>query len=87
LLWSLTIILIGSVVAAIATDFGMFLLGRALQGLSYGIVPVTIALARRYLPPADVRNGISTLSVTVTTGLGLGYPLTGILADVFGYRF
>ncbi|MEV6362272.1 MFS transporter [Nocardia asteroides] len=87
LLWSLMIILIGSVIAAVATDFAVFLVGRALQGLSYGIVPVTIALARRYLPADQVRNGISTLSVTVTTGLGLGYPLTGIFADVFGYRF
>ncbi|KAF0846662.1 MFS transporter [Nocardia caishijiensis] len=87
LLWSLTIILLGSVVAAVATDFAVFLIGRALQGLSYGIVPVTIALARRYLPADHVRNGISTLSVTVTTGLGLGYPLTGIFADVFSYRF
>ncbi|MEV6218095.1 MFS transporter [Nocardia sp. NPDC051833] len=87
LLWSLIIILAGSLVAALAPNFTVFLIGRALQGLSYGIVPVTIALARRYLPPEEVRNGISTLSVTVTSGLGLGYPLTGILADLFGYRF
>lgn len=87
LMWSLTIILAGSVIAAIAPNFAVFLLGRALQGLSYGIVPVTIALARRYLPTGEVRHGISTLSVTVTSGLGLGYPLTGIFADLFGYRF
>ncbi|MFI7529300.1 MFS transporter [Nocardia salmonicida] len=87
LMWSLTIIFIGSIIAATAPNFAIFLLGRALQGLSYGIVPVTIALARRYLPPREVRNGMSTLSVTVTSGLGLGYPLTGILADLFGFRF
>ncbi|MEV0251737.1 MFS transporter [Nocardia sp. NPDC050712] len=87
LLWSLSIILLGSFIAALAPNFAVFLVGRALQGLSYGIVPVTIALARRYLPADEVRNGISTLSVTVASGLGLGYPLTGILADVFGYRF
>ncbi|MFI6572315.1 MFS transporter [Nocardia fluminea] len=87
LLWSLTIIFIGSIIAATAPNFAIFLLGRALQGLSYGIVPVTIALARRYLPADEVRNGMSTLSVTVTSGLGLGYPLTGILADLFGFRF
>ena len=46
LLCSLTCILIESVVAACAPNFTVFLVGRALQGLSYGIVPVTIALAR-----------------------------------------
>lgn len=86
LLFSLMGILIGSVLAACAPNFTVFLVGRALQGLSYGIVPVTIALARRYLPPEQARFGISSLSVTVSTGLGVGYPLTGILASGFGFR-
>lgn len=86
LLGALTVILAGSLLAACAPNFTVFLIGRALQGLSYGIVPVTIALARRYLPPEKVKSGISALSVTVATGLGLGYPLTGTLASSFGFR-
>lgn len=86
LLWSLLIILAGSIIAAVTTNFTVFLFGRALQGLTYGIVPVTIALARRYLPEQQVAPAISTLSVTVATGLGIGYPLTGILASTFGFR-
>ncbi|HWH25696.1 MAG TPA: MFS transporter [Pseudolysinimonas sp.] len=84
---ALVVILIGSVVAALAPNFTIFLIGRALQGLTYGIVPVTIALARRYLPDAKVSFGISSLSVTVATGIGIGYPLTGIIAGVFHYQF
>lgn len=83
---SLATILVGSVLAACAPNFTVFLIGRALQGLSYGIVPVTIALARRYLAEDKVRVGISSLSVTVSTGLGIGYPLTGILASAAGFR-
>ncbi|OZD13053.1 MFS transporter [Rhodococcus sp. 06-156-3C] len=86
LLTSLTVIFFGSVVAATATNFGVFLIGRGLQGLSYGIVPVTITLARRYLTETKARQGISSLSVTVATGLGVGYPLTGILAATFDFR-
>ena len=87
LLASLICILAGSILAAAAPNFILFLLGRALQGLSYGIVPVTIALARRYLDESNVRSGISSLSVTVATGLGVGYPLTGILASLLSFRF
>lgn len=87
LVWSLVIILIGSVVAATATNFTVFLIGRALQGLTYGIVPVTIALARRYLAAHKVQSSISSLSVTVSTGIGIGYPLTGIIAGLVDYRF
>ncbi|MGM7669323.1 MFS transporter [Microbacterium sp. A93] len=87
LMISLSVILLGSVVAALAPNFTVFLIGRALQGLTYGIVPVTIALARRCLPAARVQTAISGLSVTVATGLGIGYPLTGIIAGLLDYRF
>ena len=87
LVGALTIILLGSVVAALATNFAVFLIGRALQGLSYGIVPMTIALARRYLPAEKSTRGIASLSVTVSTGMGIGYPLTGLIAGSLDYQF
>ena len=87
LLVALVIILVGSVTAALAPTFSLFLVGRALQGLTYGIVPVTIALARRYVQPARQQRAISSLSVTVATGLGIGYPLTGVIAGLTDFRF
>ncbi|ASN38031.1 MFS transporter [Arthrobacter sp. 7749] len=87
LLVSLTIILAGSIIAAVAPNFTIFLIGRALQGLSYGIVAVTISLARRYVAEHQVQGSISSLSVTVATGIGIGYPLTGIIAGMTGFRF
>ncbi|EGD54929.1 MFS transporter [Gordonia neofelifaecis] len=86
LLVSLSVILAGSVIAAAAPVFPVFLIGRALQGLSYGIVPVTIVLARRHLSTVEVDPAISSLSVTVATGLGIGYPLTGVIASLADFR-
>lgn len=86
LVFSLVLILIGSVLAARAPNFTIFLIGRALQGLTYGIVPVTIALARCYLEPFKVQSSISSLSVTVSTGIGIGYPLTGVIAGLIDFR-
>ena len=87
LLVSLSIILAGSVIAALAPNFTVFLIGRTLQGLTYGIV------AGDHLPCAPLRRGrqgpglISSLSVTVATGIGIGYPLTGIIAGLTGFRW
>lgn len=86
LLTCLAVIFTGSLIAAAAPNFAVFLLGRALQGLLYGIVPVTIALARRSMSELQSRPLISTLSVTVSIGMGLGYPLTGILAALIDFR-
>lgn len=86
LLVSLSVIFVGSLVATVAPNFTVFLIGRALQGLLYGTVPVTIALARRHLTYTESQPTISTLSVTVSVGLGVGYPLTGIIAATFDHR-
>lgn len=86
LLIGLGVVVVGSVVATFAPNFTVFLIGRALQGLLFGTVPVTIALARRHLGATESQSVISTLSVTVSIGLGLGYPLTGILAATFDHR-
>jgi len=87
LLVTLAVVLAGSVLAATATTFAALVVGRAMQGLSYAITPMTIALARRYAPADKVRTGIASLSVTVATGIGLGYPLTGIIAATFDFRY
>ncbi|GAA1854374.1 MFS transporter [Brevibacterium marinum] len=87
LVGALTTILVGSIIAALADTFAVFLIGRALQGLSYGIVPMTIALARRYMPVERSTQGIASLSVTVATGMGIGYPLTGLIAGTLDYQF
>lgn len=83
---SLLVILVGCVVAASAPTFEVLLVGRALQGLTYGIVPVTIAVARRQVAPERVPSAISTLSITVATGIGVGYPLTGMIAGLIDFR-
>ena len=87
LIGALALVLLGSCIAALASNFGLFLIGRALQGLTYGIVPMTIALARRHLEGTQQKHGISSLSVTVSTGIGIGYPLTGVITSVLDYRF
>jgi len=86
LLTVLAIVLVGSIIASLATDFGVFLVGRALQGLTFGIGPIAIALARTQLPSPMVPRSIAALAITAATGLGLGYPLTGVLSGLFGFR-
>jgi MFS family permease len=87
LIITLLAILAGSVIAATAPTFGQLLVGRSLQGFSYAVVPMTITLLRRHAHPTQVGAGISALSVTAATGVGIGYPLTGIIAASLDFRF
>ncbi len=53
-----------------------------LQSLTYSIVAVTISLARRYVAEHQVQGSISSCSVTVATGIGIGYPLIAIIVVI-----
>ncbi|HVE23975.1 MAG TPA: MFS transporter [Sporichthya sp.] len=86
LLGALVVVAIGSLLAATATNFAVLLVGRALQGVTFAIVPITMTLARLHLPVERVQAGIAALSVTAVTGIGLGYPLTGAVAQYGDYR-
>src|ERR1700685_3929816 len=79
-------VLVGCVLAAVSNGFTVLIIGRALQGLGLGLLPVLMAIARRNLPPEKARRTIATLSVTAVIGVGLGYPLTGLLAQVLDFR-
>lgn len=86
LLGALAVVGVGSILAATAETFWVLVLGRGLQGVTFGIVPVAMTLARRHLPVERLQSGIAALSVTGVTGIGLGYPMTGAVAEYGDYR-
>ena len=80
----LSVVLLGSVLAALPLGLGWLVAGRGLQGLGLGITPLAIATARTALAGERSRSTVAALSVTVAAGVGLGYPLTGAIAEFGG---
>lgn len=80
----LAVVLLGSVLAALPLGLGWTVAGRGLQGLGLGLTPLTIATARTVLAGERSRSTVAALSVTVAAGVGLGYPVTGFIAEVGG---
>jgi predicted MFS family arabinose efflux permease len=76
----------GCVVSALSSSFAVMVVGRGLQGVGLGLLPVTMAIARNELPARRVGAAVGTLSVTAAVGAGLGYPLTGLISQVLGFR-
>ena len=86
ILVTLALVLAGSVLAAIAPNFPLLLTGRAFQGLGQSLIPLAIAVARDKLPAHKLKSGIAILSITTAAGAGLGYPITGFIAQHFNYQ-
>jgi predicted MFS family arabinose efflux permease len=82
LMASLAVLVAGSVLAALPSTIFVFLLaGRAMQGVGLALLPLAMSIARDHLPPERSHRTVATLSVTAVVGIGLGYPLTGLVAE------
>ncbi|WP_089243160.1 MFS transporter [Rhodococcoides kyotonense] len=86
LVGALAVVALGCVLAAVPGNFAMLILGRALQGIGLGLMPLAMAVARDHLTPAAARKCVAALSVTAVAGIGLGYPLTGVIAHYWGFH-
>ncbi len=80
----LALVTAGSVLAALPMGFAALVVGRGLQGIGLGLTPLTIATARDALPPHRARPTMAMLSITTVAGVGLGYPITGLIAEYGG---
>jgi MFS family permease len=86
MLTALAVVVAGSVLAALPLGFGWLLAGRGLQGIGLGLTPLGIATARDAMTGERARLTIAALSITVASGIGLGYPISGLIAEVGGVR-
>jgi MFS family permease len=86
ILCALVIVMIGCIIAAAVNNFVILILARGLQGLGLGLVAVAMVMARRHLPAKRSASVIGVLSITAATGVGIGYPLTGLIAQSFDYH-
>jgi MFS family permease len=82
LLGGLAVVTAGCVLAALAGSLPLLVLGRAMQGVGLGLVPLGMATARDEMPAEKVPATIGLLSVAGAAGVGAGYPISGLLAGI-----
>jgi predicted MFS family arabinose efflux permease len=84
ILWSVFAVLVGCVLSALPAGFALLLVGRGLQGVGLGLVPLAIAVARDALPTERSKSAIALLGVTTAAGIGVGYPIAGLITQYMG---
>ncbi len=72
---------IGAVIAAASSSVAPLVVGRALQGLAVGVIPLGIAIMRDELPRERLGPAIGMMSATIGVGGALGLPLAGFVAQ------
>jgi predicted MFS family arabinose efflux permease len=86
ILATLAIVVAGSVLTVCPLPFAWLLVGRAAQGAGLGLTALMMGVARDRLPGGRSASVIALLSVASTIGIGVGYPLAGLLTEFGGVR-
>jgi MFS family permease len=86
LLVSIAVLVVGSVVCALASDLLPMVVGRGLQGSAMGIIPLGISIMRDILPADRVGSAIAMMSATLGVGGAIGLPVSAVIAQTSSWR-
>ncbi|WP_405792017.1 MFS transporter [Streptomyces sp. NBC_01506] len=76
----------GSVVCALSSSVVPMIIGRGLQGMGMGMVPLGIALLRDVVPARKLSSSIALVSASMGIGGGLGLPIAAAVAQYANWR-
>ncbi|MEV0980061.1 MFS transporter [Streptomyces sp. NPDC049915] len=86
LLASVSLLVAGSVTAALSDSLAPMIVGRALQGLASGVIPLGISIMRDELPAERLGSATALMSASLGVGGALGLPAAALIADHFDWH-
>ncbi|MGW0993391.1 MFS transporter [Streptomyces sp. NPDC002523] len=86
LLTSLVMLVAGSVTAALSDTLVPMIVGRAMQGLAAGVIPLGISIMRDELPAERLGSATALMSASLGVGGALGLPAAALLADHYDWH-
>ncbi len=82
------VFMLGSVVSMLAHFMPWMMVGRALQGLSGGVlIPLSMTLINEAFPPERQSRALALFAVGNALAVSLGPTIGGILVDTVGWRW
>ena len=78
LLFALLLFGAGNLIAAFGHSLGVYIAGRAVQGMGGAILPLAIGIIRDEFPREKVATGIGTISAMFGIGGGIGLVVSGV---------
>ncbi|MFD4440879.1 MFS transporter [Nocardia sp. NPDC058519] len=81
LVCNLGFMVVGSVVCATANSLLPEVIGRSLQGIAVGAIPLGISIMRDELRPEKVGGAMAVMSATLGVGGAIGLPFSALIAQ------
>jgi EmrB/QacA subfamily drug resistance transporter len=87
LLWTLVILALGTLLAAVSSSLAVVIVARALQGAAGGIFPLAFGIVRDEFPREKVAGSIGLLSAILGVGGGLGIVGSGVVIEHLSWHW
>ena len=87
MLMLIAIAALGSLISAVTANFGIVLLGRALQGFATAAIPLSIGILRESLPQQRVPVAVGLMTTAQGMGVAVGLVLGGVIIDRFNWHW
>ncbi|MEU3618807.1 MFS transporter [Streptomyces sp. NPDC006872] len=86
LLTSLAMVTAGSFVVALSDSLTPMIIGRLLQGLSAGVIPLGLSIMRDEMPAERLGSSTALMSASLGIGAAIGLPIAAFVADNFDWH-
>ncbi len=87
LLWTLLILAVGALLAALANSLAMLIFARVIQGVAGGIFPLAFSIARDEFPRDRVAGSIGLMSSILGVGAGLGLVVGALIVEHLSWHW
>lgn len=78
---------LGSVVAGLAHSIVVLVIGRAIQGIGGGVLPLSFGIIRDEFPREKVATGVGVIAAMTAVGGGLGLVVAGPIITHLNYHW
>ncbi|MBM7365636.1 MFS transporter [Gordonia hydrophobica] len=87
LLVSIVLMTVGSVVGALSDSVLPMIVGRTLQGLAAGVIPLGISVMRDVLPKEKLAGAVAMMSASLGVGGAFGLPIAAVIAEYASWHW
>jgi EmrB/QacA subfamily drug resistance transporter len=87
LLWTLMILVAGTLLAALSSSLYVLIAARVVQGVGGGIFPLAFAILRDEFPPQRVAGSIGLMSSILGVGGGVGVVTGGLIVQKLSWQW
>src|SRR5690242_9047930 len=87
LVWTLVILAVGTLLAAVSNSLGLLIVARVIQGAGGGIFPLAFSIARDEFPRDRVAGSIGLISSILGVGGGAGLVIGALILEHLNWHW